>query len=181
MPGCDLSNLSLIVIEPHAYMRVLLRDVMRALGVTRIRTCASPEEAFEEVKRDCPDLVVSDWSPKVDAIYFLTLVRRAPSSPNRFLPVIVLSAYTEAEHVGLARDAGMTEFLAKPFTAKLIFTRIKAVVERGRVFVDARSFFGPDRRRHAVVRSAQERRRRSPRMVAGAGLAIADARASRRA
>ena len=46
-----------------------------------------------------------------------------------------------------ARDAGVTEFLAKPITADNLFSRIAEIVERPRAFVRCDSYFGPDRRR----------------------------------
>ena len=47
-----------------------------------------------------------------------------------------------------ARDAGVTEFLAKPITAHNLFARIAEIVERPRAFVRCDNYFGPDRRRH---------------------------------
>jgi hypothetical protein len=52
--------------------------------------------------------------------------------------------------VEAARDAGVTEFLAKPITAHDLFSRIAEIVERPRGFVRCESYFGPDRRRRMV-------------------------------
>ncbi len=46
-----------------------------------------------------------------------------------------------------ARDAGANEFLAKPFTAQLIYSRIQALIESHRPFIKCKVYFGPDRRR----------------------------------
>jgi hypothetical protein len=50
--------------------------------------------------------------------------------------------------VEAARDAGVTELLAKPVTAGHLFARIAEIVERPRAFVRTDTYFGPDRRRH---------------------------------
>ena len=49
-----------------------------------------------------------------------------------------------------ARDAGVTEFLAKPITAQNLFARITEILERPRAFVRCNGYFGPDRRRHEI-------------------------------
>jgi DNA-binding response OmpR family regulator len=52
--------------------------------------------------------------------------------------------------VEAARDAGVTEFLAKPIAAHNLFARITEILERPRAFVRCGSYFGPDRRRHDI-------------------------------
>jgi len=57
-----------------------------------------------------------------------------------------------------ARDHGVTEFLAKPFTVQAFFDRLVSVIIRPRAFVDAESYFGPDRRRRQTTISGPDRR-----------------------
>ena len=52
-----------------------------------------------------------------------------------------------ADVIEEARDAGVTEFLVKPFTANDIARRITHVINRPRDFIETQDFFGPDRRR----------------------------------
>jgi DNA-binding response OmpR family regulator len=59
----------------------------------------------------------------------------------------MLTGHSERHRVEAARDAGVTEFLAKPITAVNLLTRITEIVERPRAFVRCDSYFGPDRRR----------------------------------
>jgi hypothetical protein len=69
--------------------------------------------------------------------------------------------------VCLARDAGITEFLAKPVSATLIYRRIAAMVENPRDFVETSSFFGPDRRRRAIGPTGSERRKQVFQYIGG--------------
>ena len=50
-----------------------------------------------------------------------------------------------------ARDAGVTEFLVKPVSAKALVDRLRTVIERQRMFVRAESYTGPDRRRRTTA------------------------------
>jgi DNA-binding response OmpR family regulator len=50
-----------------------------------------------------------------------------------------------------ARDAGANEFVVKPFSAKTLYAKIRAIVDNPRPFIDVpRAFFGPDRRRRTI-------------------------------
>lgn len=83
----------------------------------------------------------------MDGISFTRIVRNDPASPNPYVPVILMTGFSEKRRVLQARDAGVTEFLVKPFNAHDLYKRIVQVIERPRQFVRAEDFFGPDRRR----------------------------------
>jgi DNA-binding response OmpR family regulator len=71
----------------------------------------------------------------------------------------MVTSETRREKVILARNAGITEYVAKPFNAKSLILRIREVIERPRPFVDVGVYFGPDRRRRTEVMSEGEERR----------------------
>jgi DNA-binding response OmpR family regulator len=52
--------------------------------------------------------------------------------------------------VEAARDAGVTEFIAKPITVQNLMSRLAEIVERPRPFVRCGTYFGPDRRRRKL-------------------------------
>jgi DNA-binding response OmpR family regulator len=74
----------------------------------------------------------------------------------------MVSAHSEADRVIEARDAGMTEYLSKPISAKRLYQRISSIVESKRPFIRVSEFFGPDRRRQTVGIMDNERRERNP-------------------
>jgi DNA-binding response OmpR family regulator len=59
----------------------------------------------------------------------------------------MLTGHSEKSRVLRARDAGVTEFLCKPISAKGLYQRILNVVVNPRPFVQTKDYFGPDRRR----------------------------------
>jgi DNA-binding response OmpR family regulator len=60
----------------------------------------------------------------------------------------MLTGHSEKKRVIAARDAGVTEFLAKPISAKGLYQRILNVVANPRPFIKTKTYFGPDRRRN---------------------------------
>ena len=83
----------------------------------------------------------------VNGCEFTKLLRTARDSPNHFVPIIMLTAYAERSKVEAARDAGVTEFCAKPVTATELYRKVCAVINTPRSFVRTSVYFGPDRRR----------------------------------
>ena len=155
----NLQQLSVLVVEKHDTMRRILVRILHTMGMRDIRQAIDPDDGFEAFCEMPADLVFTDWAPGLDGIGLLRKIRMDAASPDPFVPVIVVSAHTELRHIYQARDAGMTEFLGKPFKAKLIYSRICAVIERHRVFIRNSSFFGPDRRRRRNRFDGPDRRR----------------------
>ena len=148
MRSYDLGELSILVLEKHLLVRKLLTDVFNELGVPTVHSSPDPDVAWDIFKQFSIDIILSDWTPDLNGMEFLTQVRQSKESPNPFVPVVVCTANTEYQHVCIARDNGMTEFLAKPVSAHTIYSRICAVIENHRQFIRVSDFFGPDRRRH---------------------------------
>lgn len=148
MRSYDLGQLSLLVLEKHLLVRRLLTDVFSEFGVPTVHSTPNPEIAWDFFTQYQIDLILCDWAHGLDGMAFLNRVRQDEESTDPFVPVVICTANTELRHVCIARDNGMTEFLAKPVSAKAIYSRICAVIENTRPFIRVGEFFGPDRRRH---------------------------------
>ena len=83
----------------------------------------------------------------MDGLELIEKIRNDEDSPDPFVPIILMTGYSNQVRVETARDSGMTEFLAKPFKARDLYTRIVQIIEKPRQFVKNDYFFGPDRRR----------------------------------
>ncbi len=143
-----LDHLKVLVVEDNAHMRVLLRSLLLALGVGKVYESTDGASAFVELRERKPDFVMTDLSMKpVDGIEFTRMVRLGRDSPNHYIPIIMVTGHTEKQRVEAARDAGVTEFLAKPITTQSLLQRLTEIVERPRTFVRCEAYFGPDRRR----------------------------------
>lgn len=147
MRSFDFSEIKVLVAEHNNYMRQTIRSILRTFNIGDIVETRDPEDAWDAFCSNTPDVVFSDWAPGFDGMKLLQKIRRDPDSPNPFVPIIIVTSMSDKEHVLTARDLGMTEFLAKPFSPKQIFLRLRIVAEQPRAFVKTGNFFGPDRRR----------------------------------
>ncbi len=97
----------------------------------------------------------------LDGLDFVRLVRTAKDSANPYVPIIMLTGYTEYRRVVEARDAGVNEFLAKPISARALYQRFASIIDNPRSFIKTKNYFGPDRRRQnlSAPRGVPERRK----------------------
>lgn len=143
-------KLSVLVVEDTAPMLKLVVSVLESLGVGHVYSADSGERGFETFKRVNPDIVISDWHMKpMDGIALTEEIRNNQLSPNRMAPIVLVTGYSALARVSEARDAGVTEFLVKPFSANDLAKRIAYVINKPRDFIDCPHYFGPDRRRRA--------------------------------
>lgn len=144
----SLSDIQVLVVDDNRQMRFLTRALLRAAGVYRVAEAAGALEAFELMNRFPVDLILADWKMQpVDGLAFTKMVRCAEDSPNRYVPILMMTAHTEMSRVAAARDAGVNGFLRKPISARILFDRMSAALLDNRVFVQSTTYVGPDRRR----------------------------------
>jgi CheY-like chemotaxis protein len=156
----DMSALNVLIADSNPYMLKIIRTMLRGFGITRIREAQDGAAALELLNSHLIDIVVLDYPlTTLDGVELTELLRSAEDSPNRFVPIIMLSAYTEKRRIEAARDAGVTEFLAKPLCAQDLYIRLVEVIERPRPFVRTPRYFGPDRRRQALPTYSGPKRR----------------------
>ncbi len=141
-------------------MRILLTEILRAIGVRNIFDANDGAEALHIMRNHNIDIIMTDLQMQpLDGIDFVRLLRNSPDSPNPMAPVIMITGHSTMRRVAEARDVGVTEFLSKPVTARGLLQRIGLVVEQPRAFVRTDSYFGPDRRRRNDPAYGHMRRR----------------------
>jgi CheY-like chemotaxis protein len=142
--------LKILLVDDNQHMRLLLAEILRALGVRRIFEALDGAEALQTMRETEMDLIMTDLTMgPLDGIDFVNLLRNSPDSPAPFAPVIMITGHSTLRRVAEARDAGVNEFLAKPVTARGVIHRINLLIEHPRPFIRCATYFGPDRRRRA--------------------------------
>jgi two-component system, chemotaxis family, chemotaxis protein CheY len=160
MPTAGFETLKVLIVEDNTHMRILLRTILNSIGIKDIAEASNGQSALDLLRERKPELVLTDLAMKpVDGLQFARSVRTDEHSPNPFVPIIMITGHTERQRVEAARDAGVSEFIAKPITAQSLFSRIAEIMERPRAFVRCGSYFGPDRRRKALENYAGPWRR----------------------
>jgi CheY-like chemotaxis protein len=148
MVRIEFSKLRFLVIDDNAHMRRILRTLLHGFGAREAYEAEDGASGLEAFSHYLPDIVITDWAmPIFDGIELTQMIRQPGANVNPYVPIIMLSGHSEKKRVTAARDAGVTEFLAKPISAKGLYERIVNVVASPRPFIKTKTYFGPDRRR----------------------------------
>ena len=144
----NLENFRVLVVDDNMPIRMLIRMLLLDLGIGHVDIAADGEEGLDKYNTLKPDIVMVDWRmDKMDGIQFTKTLRQSEDKQAHQVPILMMTGFTNEDKVCQARDAGITEFLIKPFTVEALVQHITHVIERPRDFVHANDFDGPDRRR----------------------------------
>lgn len=148
MDAYDFSRLTVLVVDDNCHMRQLVRKILYAFGCRTIHDAADGTQAIAMLQSHQIDILVADWMMKpMDGIELTKIIRKGDAVPNPYVPIIMLTGHTTMQNILVAREAGVTEYLAKPLTPRSLLTRLQTVIGNPRPFVRTAQFFGPDRRR----------------------------------
>ena len=154
-------NLSVLIVDDNAHMRSMLLQVVKSTGIERVYFASDGAEALKTLREHGVDILITDMAMEpMDGIELVKRIRKSPESANRMIPVLMITGHMTITRIQEARDAGVNEFVAKPISVKAVLGRLEAIIERPRDFIDAPSYFGPDRRRRKDPAYTGPRRRR---------------------
>lgn len=152
----------LLVDQDNQIARIVVLN-LREMGFTRVHYVRDSNEALAYININPVDILITEWLLKpMDGIELVRHLRLSPNSPNRGIPIIMLTGKGERVDVVEARDVGITEFLVKPFTVQTLYERLEHLIDHPRPFILSEQFAGPDRRRRSS-QSSDERRISKPR------------------
>lgn len=148
--------LNFLLVDDNQHMRAIVAAILRSSGVRHLREAEDGAEGLESVRQFPPDIAIVDFKmAPMDGVEFVREVRKGK---HAYLPIIMMTGFSDRGRVFEARDAGVTEILAKPITARSLLERVESVVLNPRPFVRTENYFGPCRRRTNGVYHGEERR-----------------------
>ncbi|QDZ11485.1 response regulator [Devosia ginsengisoli] len=159
MANEEITKRGVLIADHSQNMAALVAVMLRSLGRKDIREAYDANKAMTELKRRVFDvLIIDDALDGMDGVAFTRKLRASTDCQNRLVPIIMMSALPDAKRIAEARDAGVTEFLRKPFAANHLLARLTSIETNPRSFIEAEQYKGPDRRRRTVDIGENERR-----------------------
>src|SRR4029450_12057312 len=147
MVRIDFNRLRFLLIDDNAHMRRIMRTLLHGFGTREVYEAEDGASGLEAFTHYMPDIVITDWAmPIFDGLELTQMIRQPGANANPYVPIIMLTGHSEKKRVTAAHDAGCTERLAKPISAKGLYERIINVVASPRPFIQTKSHFGPARR-----------------------------------
>lgn len=136
-----------LVVDPHTASTRLVYELLKDLGAWQIAIEPNAARAMAWAQKEEPQLILTEYSgPGFDGLEFVRALRRSDMECRK-APVIMITGEATAAAILGARDAGVHEFLKKPFTLKDLIRRLEAVTLKSRDWVEDVRYIGPDRRR----------------------------------
>jgi CheY-like chemotaxis protein len=155
----DPGKLRVLLVDDSAERRRLLRTLLSSVGIREVVIAGNAAEALASLGRQNLDLMLVDHDLEGGrAIAFVRELRGGWDSPAPELPVILVAS-ADRSTILAARDAGVTEFLARPASTAALLARLEEIVDRPRPFVRVDKYVGPCRRRRRLEQWAGVERR----------------------
>jgi CheY-like chemotaxis protein len=136
-----------LIVDPNPHAARLLVDVMKALGARDQAVEPDEDRALKMAASLEPGIILTERTgPGLDGESLARRIRRSDMGCRR-APILMVTAEATATTIIGARDAGIHEFLRKPFTSADLLKRVENVALKPRDWVEAVGYVGPDRRR----------------------------------
>lgn len=146
----DPARLTVLVLDDQFERRAALRATLGRIGVDKVRLAADETEAIERLRAERIDALVIDDAFGPGAVEFISRVRHKTRGHVQEIAIVLCVAADNAR-VKAARDAGVTEMIAKPAAPDALRVRLEEIVLRPRPFIRAAGYVGPCRRRRRAL------------------------------
>ena len=123
--------LKILVVDDHALTRAMVQSILKSAGFGEIIHADNGEMAIKRISEQHIDLVVCDWNmPNVSGIDVLRFIRK--NEAYKTIPFIMLTAEAYRRNVKEALEAGVTDYVVKPFTPDVLLEKVEGVVKKMR-------------------------------------------------
>jgi CheY-like chemotaxis protein len=151
-----------LIVDDNSTVRLILKEILRGLGARHTEMAADGGIALQMLRGQPFDILITDMTmPGVSGVELTRIVRQGGTRARPETPIIMLSANLDRGVLTAARDAGVSEFVAKPVVIASLKARLEACVSRPRRFITSERYEGPCRRRIASGALASADRRLS--------------------
>lgn len=124
-------NMKILVVDDFSTMRRIIRNILKEIGYSNVDEADDGSTALEKLKSAKFDFVVTDWNmPIMPGIELLKTIRQDPVLKS--IPVLMVTAEAQKENVVLAVQAGVNNYIVKPFTAVALKERIDLIIEKAK-------------------------------------------------
>jgi len=119
-------NMDVLVVDDFATMRRILKNILRQIGFTNIYEADNGKNALNMLKKQKFDLILCDWNmPEMSGLELLSKVRS--DNELKDTPFVMVTAEAQKNNIIQAVQAGVSNYVVKPFTAETITGKLEKV------------------------------------------------------
>lgn len=121
-------KMKILVVDDFSTMRRILKNILKQIGFSNIDEAEDGTTALVKLKQDKYDMVVSDWNmPNMTGLDLLKAIRADDVITKT--PVLMVTAEAKKENVLEAIQAGVNNYIVKPFTSDTLKEKIEKMFE----------------------------------------------------
>jgi two-component system chemotaxis response regulator CheY len=121
--------MKILVVDDFSTMRRIVKNVLKQLGFENIEEAEDGAQGLAKLKTGGFGFVVSDWNmPNMDGLEFFKASRTIPELKD--IPFLMVTAEAEKEKVVRAIQAGVNNYVVKPFTAEIFKEKMDRIFEK---------------------------------------------------
>lgn len=121
-------NMNILIVDDYTTMLRIIKNLLKQLGFNNVDEATDGTMALEKIKNKSYGLVISDWN--MEPMTGLDLLKNVRGSNDNFknVPFIMITAESKTENVIAAKQAGVNNYIVKPFNAETLKTKIASVL-----------------------------------------------------
>ena len=120
------TKMRILIVDDFATMRKIVRNLLKQLGFTNVDEADDGSTAIEKLKADTFDFVITDWNmPKVTGLELIKSIRA--DEKTKKTPILMVTAEADKENVIQAAQAGVNDYVVKPFSAEVLTGKIDKI------------------------------------------------------
>ncbi len=120
--------MNVLIVDDYNTMLRIIKNLLKQLGFNNVDEATDGSAAYEKVKSKQYGLIISDWN--MEPMTGLDLLKQIRASGESFkdTPFIMVTAESKTENVIAAKQAGVNNYIVKPFNAETLKTKISSVL-----------------------------------------------------
>ena len=124
------TSLDVLIVDDYKTMLRIIRNLLKQIGFENVDEAADGTEALAKLRAKRYGLVISDWNMSpMTGLELLQAVRADAKLAT--LPFIMITAESKTENVVAAKQAGVSNYIVKPFNAETLQGKIEKVLGHG--------------------------------------------------
>ena len=120
-------NMKVLIVDDYKTMLKILTNLLKQLNFDNVEQATDGSMALEKLRQEPYGLVISDWN--MEPMSGIQLLREVRSDDDlKHLPFIMVTAESKSENVIVAKEAGVSNYIVKPFDAATLKTKLVGVL-----------------------------------------------------
>ncbi|CAO4847187.1 MAG: Chemotaxis protein CheY [Holosporales bacterium] len=123
----NIAKTRVLIVDDYRTMLRIIGNLLRQLGFEHVEEATDGQMALDMLKANPFDLILSDWN--MEPMSGLELLKHVRSTDSlKHLPFIMITAESKAENVVAAKQAGVNNYIVKPFNAVTLKQKLVTVL-----------------------------------------------------